>query len=111
MSCAAPRPSSQGQKKIARQDLGTVAFATCMDELLGLGFNYHAEEDSRTESVTLDQVPRSRRTLFRHGSFRHRRLASRQIAALAPLPVSLKCALVARLSFDNALGAYWLSTS
>ena len=45
-----------GQKKIARQDLGTVAFATCMDELLGLGFNYHAEEDSRTDSVTLDQV-------------------------------------------------------
>ncbi len=45
-----------GQKKIARQDLGTVAFATCMDELLGLGYNYHAEEDSRIESVTLDKA-------------------------------------------------------
>jgi zinc protease len=45
-----------GQKKIARQDLGTVAFATCMDELLGLGYNYHAEEDSRIESVTLDNA-------------------------------------------------------
>ena len=45
-----------GQKKIARQDLGTVAFATCMDELLGLGYNYHTEEDSRIESVTLDKA-------------------------------------------------------
>jgi hypothetical protein len=27
-----------------------------MDELLGLGYNYHAEEDSRIESVTLDKA-------------------------------------------------------
>jgi zinc protease len=45
-----------GHNKIARQDLGTVAFATCMDELLGLGYNHHAEEDSRIESVTLDRA-------------------------------------------------------
>ena len=45
-----------GHKKIARQDLGSVAFATCMDELLGLGYNHHAEEDARIESVTLEQV-------------------------------------------------------
>jgi len=45
-----------GHRKIARQDLGSVAFVTCMDELLGLGFNHHAEEDARIESVTLDQA-------------------------------------------------------
>ena len=45
-----------GHKKIARQDLGNVAFATCMDELLGLGYNHHAKEDGRVESVTLAQV-------------------------------------------------------
>jgi zinc protease len=45
-----------GHKKIARQDLGSVAFATCMDELLGLGYNHHAKEDDRVESVTLAQV-------------------------------------------------------
>ena len=45
-----------GHKKIARQDLGNVAFATCMDELLGLGYNHHAKEDDRVESVTLAQV-------------------------------------------------------
>jgi zinc protease len=45
-----------GHKKIARQDLGSVAFATCMDELLGLGYNHHAKEDDRVESVTIAQV-------------------------------------------------------
>ena len=45
-----------GHKNIARQDLGSVAFATCMDELLGLGYNHHAEEDIRIASVTLEQV-------------------------------------------------------
>ena len=45
-----------GHKKIARQDLGSVAFATCMDELLGLGYNHHAEEDALIESVTFEQV-------------------------------------------------------
>ncbi|MEE2941831.1 MAG: pitrilysin family protein [Verrucomicrobiota bacterium] len=45
-----------GHKKIARQDLGSVAFATCMDELLGLGYNHHAEEDIQIESVSLEQV-------------------------------------------------------
>ena len=27
-----------------------------MDELLGLGYNHHAEEDIRIESVTFEQV-------------------------------------------------------
>ena len=45
-----------GHKKIARQDLGNIAFTTCMDELLGLGFNHHAEEDARIQSVTHSQA-------------------------------------------------------
>ena len=45
-----------GHKKIARQDLGSVAFATCMDELLGLGYDHHADEDARIQAVTLEQV-------------------------------------------------------
>ena len=45
-----------GHKKIARQELGQVAFASCMDELLGLGFNHSTEEEDRVEQVTLDQV-------------------------------------------------------
>ena len=45
-----------GHKKIARQELGGIAFATCMDELLGLGYNHHAGEDARVESVTLGEV-------------------------------------------------------
>ena len=45
-----------GHRKIARQDLGNVAFATCMDELLGLGYDHYAGEDARIEAVTLSQV-------------------------------------------------------
>jgi len=45
-----------GHKKIARQDLGSVAFATCMDELLGLGHDHHAGEAARIEAVTLGQA-------------------------------------------------------
>ena len=45
-----------GHRKIARQDLGNVAFATCMDELLGLGYDHHAGEEARIEAVTLEQV-------------------------------------------------------
>jgi zinc protease len=45
-----------GHKKIARQELGQVAFSACMDELLGLGFNHSIEEEARVERVTLDDV-------------------------------------------------------
>ena len=45
-----------GHKKIARQDLGSVTFATCMDELLGLGHDHHAGEAARIEAVTLAQA-------------------------------------------------------
>jgi zinc protease len=45
-----------GQKKIARQDLGSLAMATALDELYGLGFAYAETEDARYEAVTLDQI-------------------------------------------------------
>ncbi len=45
-----------GQKKIARQDLGSFAMATALDELYGLGYAYSDAEDAKYEAVTLDQV-------------------------------------------------------
>ena len=45
-----------GQKKISRQELGSVAFNSCMDELLGLGFNHSIDEEERIENITLEQV-------------------------------------------------------
>ena len=45
-----------GQKKIARQELGNVAFDSCMNELLGLGFNYSLEQEERIEKISLDQI-------------------------------------------------------
>ena len=45
-----------GQRKIARQELGSVAFNACMDELLGLGFNHSIDEEERIKNITLDQV-------------------------------------------------------
>jgi zinc protease len=45
-----------GQRKIARQDLGSLAMATALDELYGLGFAYTETEDARYEAVTLDQI-------------------------------------------------------
>jgi len=45
-----------GQRKISRQDLGTLAMTTALDELYGLGYAYSDSEDARYEAVTLDQV-------------------------------------------------------
>jgi zinc protease len=45
-----------GQKKISRQDLGTVAMTSALDELYGLGYAHAEEEDAFYEAVTLDQV-------------------------------------------------------
>lgn len=45
-----------GQKKIARQDLGSFAMATALDELYGLGFGNVDSEDAKYEAVTLEQV-------------------------------------------------------
>jgi len=45
-----------GQKKIARQDLGSLASTTALDELYGLGFTNFDKEDAKFEAVTLEQV-------------------------------------------------------
>jgi zinc protease len=45
-----------GQKKISRQDLGTFAMTTALDELYGLGYGYSDAEDAKLEAVSLEQV-------------------------------------------------------
>jgi zinc protease len=45
-----------GQRKIARQDLGSFAMTTALDELYGLGYAYTDTEDACYEAVTLDQI-------------------------------------------------------
>ena len=45
-----------GQKKIARQDLGSYAATTALDELYGLGFENTDLEDAEYEAVTLEQT-------------------------------------------------------
>jgi zinc protease len=45
-----------GQKKIARQDLGSLAAATSLDELYGLGYTNIDTEDAHYEAVSLDQI-------------------------------------------------------
>jgi zinc protease len=54
-----------GQKKIARQDLGTLATGTALDELYGLGFAHAEAEDVLIEAVTLDQVKAAARKYLR----------------------------------------------
>ena len=45
-----------GQKKIARQDLGSCAMAAALDELYGLGYANCDSEDAHYEAVTLEQT-------------------------------------------------------
>ncbi|MEY4388106.1 MAG: hypothetical protein RLY20_3389, partial [Verrucomicrobiota bacterium] len=45
-----------GQRKIARQELGSLATSTSLDELYGLGFNYFESEDVKIEAVSLADV-------------------------------------------------------
>ena len=45
-----------GQKKIARQDLGSLAMLTALDELYGLGFQRTELDDAKYEAVTLEQI-------------------------------------------------------
>jgi len=45
-----------GQKKIARQDLGSLALSTALDELYGLGYAHSEAEDRLVEAVTFDQI-------------------------------------------------------
>jgi len=45
-----------GQKKIARQDLGSYAMATALDELYGLGYTNQDVEDEKFNAVTSDEI-------------------------------------------------------
>lgn len=45
-----------GHKKIARQDLGSYALTTALDELYGLGYANCDSEDKYFEAVTLEQI-------------------------------------------------------
>lgn len=58
-----------GQKKIARQDLGSLAMTTALDELYGLGFGYTDAEDAKLEAVTLDEVKRVAQQYLKSDAF------------------------------------------
>ena len=45
-----------GQKKIARQDLGSYAMTTALDELYDLGYQHADLEDARYEAVTVEDT-------------------------------------------------------
>ncbi len=45
-----------GQRKIARQDLGSLAMTSTLDELYGLGYAHLDAEDALYQAVTLDQI-------------------------------------------------------
>ncbi|HEY3762236.1 MAG TPA: pitrilysin family protein [Verrucomicrobiae bacterium] len=45
-----------GQKKISRQDLGSLASLTALDELYGLGYKHSETDDAKFEAVTLEQI-------------------------------------------------------
>ncbi|HXP61995.1 MAG TPA: pitrilysin family protein [Dongiaceae bacterium] len=45
-----------GQRKIARQDIGSVAMTAALDELYGLGYAHSDTEDALYQAVSLDQV-------------------------------------------------------
>ena len=45
-----------GQKKIARQDLGSYAMSAALDELYGLGYQFSDQEDAKYESVNADDI-------------------------------------------------------
>lgn len=47
-----------GHKKIHRQDLGNLAMNSVLDELYGLGFNHHEEEDRQYLAVTHEDTIR-----------------------------------------------------
>ncbi len=47
-----------GHKKIHRQDIGNLAMSAALDELYGLGVEFHEREDAIVEAVTLEDVKR-----------------------------------------------------
>lgn len=48
-----------GQRKIARQDLGSLALGQALDELYGFGYDFGDRQDAKLEAVTLDQVKKA----------------------------------------------------
>jgi zinc protease len=58
-----------GQRKIARQDLGSFAMATALDELYGLGYAHTDAEDTLYEAVTLEQVKAAAEKYLRPDAF------------------------------------------
>jgi zinc protease len=69
-----------GQKKIARQDLGSYAASAALDELYGLGYQHADLEDAEYEAVTVEQT--------RDAARRHLREAACVIAVLRPTPAN-----------------------
>jgi len=53
-----------GQKQIARQDLGNLAMNSALDELYGLGYQNHLNEDQAIQEVTLEDIQRAAQTYF-----------------------------------------------
>lgn len=54
-----------GQRKIGRQDLGSLALATALDELYGLGFNHHETEEAAINAVSCEAVRDAARRYLR----------------------------------------------
>lgn len=54
-----------GQRKISRQDLGSLAATASLDELYGLGYLRHQTEDEVYEAVTLEEVKASAKRYLR----------------------------------------------
>lgn len=65
-----------GQKKIARQDLGSYAMTTALDELYGLGWRHTDAEDAHYEAVTVEQT--------RQAAARHLRPESLVVSIVQP---------------------------
>jgi zinc protease len=53
---ARAKAKTLGQKKIARQDLGSQAMSNALDELYGLGYGHSDAEDAFYEAVTVEEV-------------------------------------------------------
>ncbi|HEX5399770.1 MAG TPA: pitrilysin family protein [Verrucomicrobiae bacterium] len=58
-----------GQKKIARQDLGSLASLTALDELYGLGYQRTELDDAKYEAVTLEQTQAAAQKYLKPDSF------------------------------------------
>ncbi len=58
-----------GQRKIARQDLGSLAMTNALDELYGLGYDYSETDDAKFEAVTLDQAKKAAEKYLKPDAF------------------------------------------